>query len=171
MSPGSCLYRFILASILFTANASSQVLQANLEEDAKSQAVVAGKTPPADPGGEEKVKPPHPRESLTAQVGDPTAPLIQAQVTYLYSDVVSDSSDDLQQLLLQPLIPIPPTRLVPMTQIIRPTLAWLDLPDGKSGFGDIEIQHVVVPENHDWGTLGFGYTATWAQVNTRPVRR
>lgn len=103
----------------------------------------------------------HPRESLTAQAGDPTAPLVQMQMTYLYSDVVRRSSDEAQQLLLEPVIPIPPNKLIPITQIVRPTVPFLDAPDGKSGLGDVDIQHVFVPETHDWGTLGFGYNLTF----------
>jgi hypothetical protein len=38
--------------------------------------------------------PDHPARSLTAQASDPTAPLIQLQMTYLYSDVVRNSGDD-----------------------------------------------------------------------------
>ena len=121
----------------------------------------------------------HARESLTAQAGDPTAPIIQAQVTWLYSDVLRDSSDDLQQLLIEPVIPTPPNKLISMTQIIRPTIPWLDTPDGRSGMGDIDIQHIFIPGHHDWGTLGFGYTATlirritrnWVPANTRPDRQ
>ena len=101
--------------------------------------------------------PGHPALSLTAQASDPTAPLVQAQITYLYSDVVRDSSKNAQQLLIEPVIPIPPTKLIPMIQIVRPTVPWLDSPEGKSGWGDIALQHVFVPEPHKWGTLGFGY--------------
>ena len=111
----------------------------------------------------------HPRESLTAQAGDPTAPLIQAQFLYFYSDVIRNSSDDAQQFSMQPLIPIPPTKLIPMTQIIRPNVPWLQEPDGKSGLGDINIEHIFVPEHHDWGTLGFGYTATLPSADHRDL--
>ena len=48
-----------------------------------------------------------------------------------------------------------------MTQIVRPTVPFLDAPDGKSGLGDIDIQHVFVPETHDWSTLGFGYNLSF----------
>ena len=109
----------------------------------------------------------HPALSLTAQASDPTAPLVQAQITYLYSDVVRDSSKDARQLLIEPVIPIPPTKLIPMTQIIRPTVPWLDSPEGKSGWGDIDLQHVFVPEPHQWGTLGFGYTFTLPTADHR----
>jgi hypothetical protein len=113
--------------------------------------------------------PDHPAKSLTAQASDPTAPLVQAQVTYLYSDVVRNSGDDARQLLLEPVIPIPPTRLIPMTQILRPTVAFLDAPDGKSGLGDLDFQHVFVPKRYDWGTLGFGYSATFPTADHRDL--
>ena len=113
-------------------------------------------------------KPPgHSKLSLTAQASDPTAPLVQAQVTYLYSDVIRDSSKDARQLLLEPVIPIPPTKLIPVIQIIRPTVPWLQAPEGKSGLGDIDVQHVFVPESHPWGTLGFGYNATFPTADHR----
>jgi hypothetical protein len=113
-------------------------------------------------------RPPSPSKlSLTAQASDPTAPLIQAQITYLYSDVVRDSSKDARQLLLEPVIPIPPTKLIPVIQIIRPTIPWLQSPEGKSGWGDIDLQHVFIPESHPWGTLGFGYTATFPTADHR----
>jgi len=111
--------------------------------------------------------PDHPARSLTAQASDPTAPLVQAQITYLYSDVVRDSSKDARQLLLEPVIPIPPTKLIPITQIIRPTVPWLESPEGKSGWGDIDLQHVFIPEPHKWGTLGFGYTLTFPSADHR----
>lgn len=98
--------------------------------------------------------------SLTAQASDPTSPLVQAQITYLYSDVVHDSSDNARQLLIEPVIPIPPNKLISMAQIVRPTIPFLDAPDGKSGLGDIDIEHVFIPEGHSWGALGFGYSAT-----------
>jgi hypothetical protein len=111
----------------------------------------------------------HPRESLTAQASDPTAPLVQAQLTYLYSDVVRNSSGSAKQFLIEPVIPIPPNNLIPITQIIRPTIPFVQEPDGKSGLADIDIQHVFVPEGHDWGTLGFGYTATLPTADHRDL--
>ncbi len=110
-----------------------------------------------------------PKRSLTAQVGDPTAPLVQLQITYLYSDVVRNSSDDAQQFLLEPVIPIPPTRLIPIMQIVRPTVPFLDAPNGKSGLGDIDILHVFVPKKERWGTLGYGYTATLPTADHRDL--
>lgn len=111
----------------------------------------------------------HPRDSLTAQAGDPTAPLLQAQVTYLYSDTLRDSSNDAQQLLLEPVIPIPPSRVVPVTQIVRPSVPFLDAPDGKSGLGDISLEHVFLPANHSWGAFGVGYTATVPTADHRDL--
>jgi hypothetical protein len=111
----------------------------------------------------------HPRESLTAQASDPTAPLVQAQLTYLYSDVVRNSSGSAKQFLIEPVIPIPPNNLIPMTQIIRPSVPFVQFPGGKSGLADIDIQHVFVPEGHDWGTLGFGYTATLPTADHRDL--
>lgn len=111
----------------------------------------------------------HPRDSLTAQAGDPTASLLQAQVTYLYSDMVRRSSDDAQQLLLEPVIPLPPSDFVPVSQIIRPTVPFLDAPDGKSGLGDISLEHVFIPANHAWGALGFGYTVTVPSADHREL--
>jgi hypothetical protein len=111
----------------------------------------------------------HPARSLTAQASDPTAPLVQMQMTYLYSDVVRDSSDSARQFLIEPVIPIPANKLVPITQIIRPTVPFLDEPDGKSGLGDIAIQHVFLPEPHSWGALGFGYTATLPTADHRDL--
>ena len=126
-------------------------------------------TKPDEPAPAQAKPPAHPRESLTAQAGDPTAPLIQAQFLYFYSDVIRNSSDDAQQFSMQPLIPIPPTKLIPLTQIIRPNVPWAQAPDGKSGLGDINIEHIFIPENHDWGTLGFGYTATLPSADHRDL--
>ncbi len=58
-------------------------------------------------------------------------------------------------------------KLIPVIQIIRPTIPWLQSPEGKSGWGDIDLQHVFVPESHPWGTLGFGYTATFPTADHR----
>jgi hypothetical protein len=52
-----------------------------------------------------------------------------------------------------------------MVQIIRPTFAFLDVPDGSRGFGDINVEHIFIPKKHAWGTLGFGYTATLPTAN------
>ena len=114
-------------------------------------------------------KPDHPRESLTAQAGDPTAPLVQAQVTYLYSDVVRDSSDNARQFLIEPVIPVSPTRLIPITQIIRPTVPFAQVPGGKSGLGDVNIEHVFIPEPTASGTVGFGYTVTLPTADHREL--
>jgi hypothetical protein len=57
-------------------------------------------------------------------------------------------------------IPIAPHILGPYAQIIRPGISYLELPGGESGLGDLGLQHVFVPRHHEWGTLGFGYTAT-----------
>ena len=48
-------------------------------------------------------------------------------------------------------------------------MPFLDAPDGKSGLGDIALQHVFIPENHDWGTLGFGYSATFPTADHRDL--
>ncbi|MCB1690106.1 MAG: hypothetical protein KDI33_16540 [Halioglobus sp.] len=114
-------------------------------------------------------KPTRSSESLTAQAGDPTAPLVQMQLTYLYSSVVSDSSEDAEQFLLEPVIPIPPSRFIPLTQIIRPTVPLLKDPDGKSGLGDIDIEHVFIPERESWGTAGLGYTLTFPTADHRDL--
>ncbi|MCB1704164.1 MAG: hypothetical protein KDI17_04830 [Halioglobus sp.] len=108
-------------------------------------------------------------ESLTAQAGDPTAPLVQMQFTYLYSSVVSDSSDDAEQLLLEPVIPLPPNSVIPLTQIIRPSVPFLRFPGGKSGLGDVDIQHVFIPEHEGWGTAGLGYTLTLPTADHRDL--
>jgi hypothetical protein len=110
-----------------------------------------------------------PARSLTAQASDPTAPLVQMQITYLYSDVIRDSGDSAQQFLLEPVIPIPANKWVPIEQIVRPTVPFLDAPDGKSGLGDIDILHIVIPEPHDWGALGFGYQATLPTADHRDL--
>jgi hypothetical protein len=156
---------------------ADQVIFKNEERTAKAPIEKATTVPEpvaASQPKKQKVKaandprpPGHPALSLTAQASDPTAPLVQAQITYLYSDVIRDSSKNARQILIEPVIPIPPTKLIPMTQIIRPTVPWLDSPEGKSGWGDIDLQHVFVPEPHQWGTLGFGYTATFPTADHR----
>jgi hypothetical protein len=83
--------------------------------------------------------------------------------------VVRDSSDSARQFLIEPVIPIPPNKLIPITQIVRPTVAYLQEPDGKSGLGDIDIQHIFVPEPYSWGTLGYGYTATLPTADHRDL--
>ena len=108
-------------------------------------------------------------KNLTAQAGDPTAPLVQAQVTYLYSDVIRNGSGSARQFLIEPVIPIPPNRLMPIGQILRPTVPRLQAPNGKSGLGDIDLEHVFVPERHKWGTLGFGYSLTFPTADHREL--
>jgi hypothetical protein len=108
-------------------------------------------------------------KDLTAQASDPTAPLVQAQVTYLYSDAIRNGSGSARQLLFEPVIPVPSNQLVPMSQILRPTVPWLKAPNGKSGLGDINLEHVFVPESHDWGTLGFGYSLTLPTAEHREL--
>jgi hypothetical protein len=108
-------------------------------------------------------------KNLTAQASDPTAPLVQAQVTYLYSDVIRNGSGSAKQFLIEPVIPIPPNRLMPIGQIVRPTVPWLQAPNGKSGLGDINLEHVFVPKSHDWGALGFGYSLTLPTADHREL--
>lgn len=92
--------------------------------------------------------------SLTAQAGNPNAPLAQLQITYLYSAVVQNSADEAEQFLFEPVIPVPANKFGPLAQIIRPTASYLNVPDGRSGFGDLDLQHVFVPEKFSWGTIG-----------------
>ena len=98
--------------------------------------------------------------SLTADAGDPTAPLVQMQFTYFYSDNVRNSDDNARIFLIEPVIPVPAGTIGPLPQIVRPIVPFIDVPDGSSGLGDISWDHIFVPRHYDWGTLGYGYIAT-----------
>jgi len=104
----------------------------------------------------------HPATSLTAQAGDPTAPIVQFQITDFFSPSVRHGDGALNEFNLQPVIPIPASRRFPLEQILRVTIPYLTTPDpdGDSGLGDVSLVDLFVPEPHPQDVLGIGLTLT-----------
>ena len=104
----------------------------------------------------------HPAKSLTAQAGDPTAPLLQFQVTNFYSPDVRNGDGYANQLNFQPVLPLPPGRVIPVEQVLRMTVPYLTSPgpDRKSGLGDVDFLDVFVPHPTPKDVFGIGFTLT-----------
>jgi hypothetical protein len=103
----------------------------------------------------------HPAKSLTAQAGDPTAPLLQLQVTdaFTFSSYNGDGYSNLFNF--QPVIPVGKTGLIPTSQILRftvPVMTTAD-PGRKTGLGDITFVNLFVADPAKWGIWGLGYSA------------
>jgi hypothetical protein len=100
----------------------------------------------------------HPAKSLTAQASDPTAPLLQLQVTNLWMPANHNGDGYANLLQAQPVIPIPKFSNVPVSQVTRLTVPMLTSPDpGRTtGLGDISFFDVFVPKARPWGVWGAG---------------
>lgn len=102
-----------------------------------------------------------PDKPLSAAAADPTEPLVQIT---LDNDLVSsnrEGSGSSYQLLLQPVIPLPPLGGIPWAQIIRPSIPFIVSPgpDRVSGLGDITLFDIFLPERFAWGTFAIGPVA------------
>jgi hypothetical protein len=102
----------------------------------------------------------HPAESLTSQASDPTAPIVQFQVTNFFSPSAGDPDSSSNLLLFQPVIPIP--RLLGIAHVFRLTVPVPTTPEPfrDTGLGDINFIDLMVPKARSWGIWGFGYTLT-----------
>ncbi len=97
---------------------------------------------------------------LAKQATNPLAPLIQFQVqNYFIFDSI-DSNDYANQFIVQPVIPISATSMLPRA-IFRPTIPIVTSPDviggpsGTTGLGDISGVYVFAFDQ-DWGSFGVG---------------
>ena len=104
----------------------------------------------------------HPAPSLTAQASDPTAPIMQFQITNFFSPSVRNGDGSLNQLNLQPVIPVPASKRFPMDQVLRLTVPYLTTPDpgGESGLGDINFIDLFVPKIGEKDVIGVGISLT-----------
>lgn len=103
----------------------------------------------------------HPAKSLTAQAGDPTAPLVQFQVTNFlaFSNYNADGYSNFFNF--QPVIPIGKTGLIPRSQVMRFTVPVITTagPRRKTGLGDISFVDLLVSDPTPWGIWGMGVSA------------
>ena len=102
----------------------------------------------------------HPAKSLTAQAGDPTAPLLQLQVTdaFAFSSYNADGYSNVFNF--QPVIPVRKGGIIPVSQILRLTVPVVTTagPDRKTGLGDTTFVDLFVANPAQWGIWGLGYT-------------
>ncbi|MEZ5460740.1 hypothetical protein [Dokdonella sp.] len=99
-------------------------------------------------------------ESLTAQAGDPTAPLVQLQLTDFHAASVRNAGGSYNLLNFQPVLPIPKSDVIPVEQVVRLTVPVLSTPhpDHARGLGDISFFDLFVPSAREWGIWGGGFT-------------
>lgn len=105
---------------------------------------------------------PHPAESLTAQAGDPTAPLFQVQLTNFYTPDVRNGDGYANVLNFQPVLPLPASKRMPIEQVLRLTVPYITTPDPnrESGIGDISVFDMFVPDPNPTDVFGIGFTMT-----------
>jgi len=103
----------------------------------------------------------HPAKSLTAQAGDPTAPLVQFQVTDFFAFSNSNAEGYANYFNFQPVIPIRKNRLIPRSQILRFTAPLITTagPGRKTGLGDIAFVDLLVSDPTRWWIWGLGVSA------------
>ncbi|MCH5373307.1 MAG: hypothetical protein JJ992_04985, partial [Planctomycetes bacterium] len=128
---------------------------------AHAGAVASGGGDDASPAGS-SADGAHPAKSLTAQAGDPTAPLMQIQFTDFYSPDVRNSDGYANLLNFQPVVPVPAGRLGPLPQVMRLTVPYVTTPDPerKSGLGDVTYFDIFVVNSNPKDILGVGFTLT-----------
>jgi hypothetical protein len=102
----------------------------------------------------------HPAKGLTAQAGDPTAPLLQMQVTNFYAPENYNADGYSNQFNFQPVIPVPRSERMPISQVMRVTVPLVTTPgpDRTTGLGDISYFDLFVPKGRDWGIWGVGFS-------------
>ena len=102
----------------------------------------------------------HPAKTLAAQAGDPTAPVLQFQVTNFLAPSSYNSDGYANLLNFQPVIPIQRTEKFPLSQVMRLTVPVITTPgpNRKTGLGDISFFDLFVPKPHSWGMWGAGVT-------------
>lgn len=100
----------------------------------------------------------HPAPDLTAQAGDPTAPLLQLQLTNLYAPSNENGDGYANLLQAQPVVPVPRSSRFPISQVMRLTIPMVTTPGpGRiTGLGDISYFDVFVPKAPSWGIWGAG---------------
>ena len=100
----------------------------------------------------------HPATSLTAQASDPTAPLLQLQVTNFYAPVNYNGEGYANLLQAQPIIPVPRSSGFPIAQVMRLTVPMVTTPGpgGITGLGDISYFDVFVPKVRPKSVWGAG---------------
>jgi hypothetical protein len=111
---------------------------------------------PADPDDDT-----HPAKTLAAQAGDPTAAVLQFQITNFLAPSSYNSDGYANVFNFQPIIPIRSTKKFPLSQIMRMTVSLVTTPgpDRTTGLGDISFFDLFVPKPRSWGMWGAGVTA------------
>jgi hypothetical protein len=96
-----------------------------------------------------------PSKSLQAKAADPTEPLIQFTLDNDVAVSNHSGSGAAYQLLVQPVIPLPPLRWLPVGQIICPSIPVIVSPgpDRVTGLGDITVFDIFLPRRFSWGLL------------------
>jgi hypothetical protein len=97
-------------------------------------------------------------KSLQAKAADPTEPLVQLTIDNDLAVSNRGGTGVAHQLLVQPVIPLPPFERFPVGQIIRPSIPVITTPgpDRVTGLGDITLFDIFLPRRFSWGALGAG---------------
>jgi hypothetical protein len=102
-------------------------------------------------------------KSLQAKASDPTEPLVQLTIDNDLAVSNRGGTGVGYQLLVQPVIPLPPFRRFPVGQIVRPSIPVIlsPGPDRVAGLGDITLFDIFLPRRFSWGALGAGPVAVF----------
>jgi hypothetical protein len=98
---------------------------------------------------------------LAQQATNPVAPLIQLQLQNIFIPSSEGASGYANQLIVQPVIPIPKNSIIPVASILRPTIPIVSSPDidggpkGTTGLGDTAWVYVLNGPT-SWGVFGAG---------------
>jgi hypothetical protein len=115
-------------------------------------------------------------EKLEQDFTDPLTTLPQLVIRNSYTPANYGTHVQTNQVIIRPLIPrIPPNTLLPLTQLIRPTLALVTVPSPKGGsrseFGDLALFDIAVlpwPDRKKTGVLvGVGPTLVFPTATSK----
>ncbi len=114
-------------------------------------------------------------ERLEQDFTDPLTTLPQLVVRDSYTPTNYGTNVQTNQLIIRPLIPrIPPRTLLPITQLIRPTLALVTVPSSRGGtrteFGDLALFDLAVlpwPKRSSGFLIGLGPTFVFPTATSK----
>jgi hypothetical protein len=86
--------------------------------------------------------PQEPLEALTQDSNDPTAILFQLKVENDYTVDQYGTEAEQDDIILQPIIPIRPSWMVPVWQLVRPTFDVATIPTGSGGQTSVQFNDI-----------------------------
>jgi hypothetical protein len=110
-------------------------------------------------------------EALANQVNDPTSRLTQFQIKGIYTPAQYGTNAQLNTLQIRPIFAIRAFSLMPLEQLIRPTIKVVTVPDGKGAstspaFDDMQLLDLFVVPWPDTTTPGLKISALLQQATS-----